>query len=176
MKITELQQKHKELLKNFSCGNAVIDNFLKSKDAYNNSIGKTYILLSEDESVIIGYYTISTGSVDYLEDHLRIRDAGSIHINYFAIDESFQKNVIFEDDGAKTYVSDYLLDDCFKRIEKLRDTSVGFSYITLDSTLEGIWLYERNGFYRINSEDNIVFSSYKHEMDSIPMYLFLDEE
>ena len=176
MKISELQQRHKKILDSFSCGNIVIDNFLKSNDAYNSSIGKTYVLLSENEQMVIGYYTISTGSVDYIDGALRIKDAGAININYFAIDESFQKNVVFEENGAKTYVSDYLLDDCFQRIESIRSKDVGFSYITLDSTPEGVWLYERNGFCSINSEDNILFSPYKHEFESIPMYLFLDEE
>ena len=60
--------------------------------------------------------------------------------------------------------------------ESIRSKDVGFSYITLDSTPEGVWLYERNGFCSINSEDNILFSPYKHEFESIPMYLFLDEE
>ena len=72
MKISELQQRHKKILDSFSCGNIVIDNFLKSNDAYNSSIGKTYVLSSENEQMVIGYYTISTGSVDYIDGALRI--------------------------------------------------------------------------------------------------------
>lgn len=64
MKISKLQQKHKKILDTFSCGNIVIDNFLKNGAAFDDGIGKTYLLLSEDEKNVIGYYTISTGSME----------------------------------------------------------------------------------------------------------------
>ena len=42
----------------------VIDNFLKSYDALDENQGITYILLTDEEDFIVGYYNISVGRID----------------------------------------------------------------------------------------------------------------
>ena len=49
MKIIKYRKKYISLSQNFSCGNIILDNFIKSNDALNPSIGTTYILLNEEK-------------------------------------------------------------------------------------------------------------------------------
>ena len=57
---------YKALTDNFSCGNIIIDNFLKSNDALDENQGITYVMLSDKKDFIIGYYNIETGRVDQI--------------------------------------------------------------------------------------------------------------
>ncbi len=66
MKFDKYKLEYEPLAKHFSCGNIVIDDFLKSGDALDENQGITYILLSDDKDFIIGYYNISVGRVDQI--------------------------------------------------------------------------------------------------------------
>lgn len=177
MKIRRLLREDALLIKDFSCGDSYFDNFLKSHHALDDGIGTTYIAL-QDDNTVIGFYNITAGSVDYMEHGLRIKDSGSIHINYFAVDKQFQKKIEAEIPGTsqKIYTSDLLLNDCRNRIKQIRKDYLGISYITLNSSAAGINLYERNGFFLIDDDDDVIISPSKKEVSSVPMYLFLDEE
>ncbi len=56
MKIEKLTDKYFHLTHNFTCGNIVIDNFLKNGNALDKNQGITYIMLSDDCEFILGYY------------------------------------------------------------------------------------------------------------------------
>lgn len=64
MNIEKYTLQYRDLAKNFSCGNIVIDNFLKSGDALDENQGITYVLLSDKKDFIIGYYNVEVGRVD----------------------------------------------------------------------------------------------------------------
>lgn len=71
------------------------------------------------------------------------------------------------------YFSDILLHDCFMRTDELRE-QIGFSLITLSSTEEGDYLYERNGFFEL--EEDMSIAKNQGEDKCSPMYLPLDYE
>ncbi len=154
----------KAYTKNFDCGNDALSLFLKDHQALDDTFGKTYVML--DEECVIGYYNISTG---HIEAENGIRCGGSIYINCFAVDKKYQKMRYGE-----AYVSDLLLADCMDRIENLRQEHVGFSFITLSSTDEGFYLYERNDFSVL--EEDMRVAKNQGESGCIPMYLPLDIE
>ena len=60
----------------FNCGNVFIDNFLKSKEAIDESFGKTYVWLEDDNKSIIGFYNLSTGCIDMLDGEIRFKMGG----------------------------------------------------------------------------------------------------
>lgn len=62
--VTNLTEKQR---RSFTCGVPALDEYLKqfAKGNHVKNIGKTFVLLAEDES-IIGYYTLSMGGVDFL--------------------------------------------------------------------------------------------------------------
>lgn len=61
--VTQLTEKQR---KSFSCGVTALDEYFKqfAKNNHVKNIGKTFVILGEDDFVI-GYYTISMGSVDF---------------------------------------------------------------------------------------------------------------
>ena len=64
MNIKKYTEKYRDLAQDFTCGNFVIDRFLKNGDALDENQGITYVLLSDEEDFIIGYYNIEVGRVD----------------------------------------------------------------------------------------------------------------
>lgn len=56
--------------KEFSCGYIELDTYLKQfakGNHKNKSLGKTYVLIDDESSIVIGYYTISMGAIDFEE-------------------------------------------------------------------------------------------------------------
>lgn len=169
--ITELfTDNHHALAEKFRCGNSYLDEFLKESHALDDSIGKTYVYLSTDKKAIVGYYNITTGSLQIADDPYKIKIGGAVHINAFAIDSAFQGKIPF--DGTVRY-SDILLNDCIDRIEALREY-IGFAFITLASTDEGFNLYKRNGFEEL--EEDMRIAPEKAEFGCKLMYYVLDLE
>lgn len=168
--------KYAELAKRFHSGNAYLDSFLKGPEALDDGYGKTYIFLTEKKDAIIGYYNISTGTLDQRMDSGKcFKIGGSVHINGFALDERFRGIEIPNvRDGVKYTIADLLLEDCIERIINIRNSSVGFAFITLCSTKEGYSLYKRNEFDEL--EDDLSFSVAETEADCRFMYLPIDFE
>ena len=100
----------------------------------------------------------------------KMQGAGNdyVYINCLAIDVKYQKKKFLG-----SYYSDILLRDCMNRIEDLRN-GIGFGFVTLSSTEEGHYLYERNGFCELESDMRIAKNS--GEDSCSPMYLPIDYE
>ena len=168
LNIRQISASDEQLALNFHCGNAYLDMFLKSSQALDDGVGKTYIWLEDDGMKIVGYYNISVGSIDYTDGKRRYKMGGSIHINEFALDQNYRGEEL---DGIK--LSDLLLQECLNRIDYIRCEHIGFSFVTLQSTNEGYSLYLRNDFVDIE-EDMDITDIEGAEGDCKPMYLSLD--
>lgn len=160
MNIKKYTKEFADLARKFTCGNIVIDNFLKGGSALDENRGITYVLLSEEDDFIIGYYNIEAGRVDYFEtidgNDIYQPMGGSVNINYLAIHSDFQGYQVAKDGERKIYLGDLLLRDCEKRILKLRE-SIGICFVTLCSTEEGYHLYhERNDYEDFEDDMNTV--------------------
>lgn len=137
----------------FDCDEAGINGFLRSPNALNPMIGKTYVYLSNDNRSIIGYYNISTAYLKMTDEYGTARIGGSIHICYFALDKKYHGIILNRDQGGNNFkISDLLLDDCIKRIDYIRHNHVGFSFVSLAATPRGKSLYTRNGFEEIEED------------------------
>lgn len=166
LKCVKLIPEFNDLISLFDSGNSYIDNFLKSKNAFDDNIGKTYLLIYGNK--LLGYFNISTGCLDYIEDNHRIKMGGAVHINYLALDQKYHHTKVDVSDNNSFYMSDILLDYCLKEIERLHSKEIGFSFITLSATLEGLNLYKRNGFEVL--EEDMIFSDDKDEKECIDMF------
>ena len=164
---------HKRLMQSFHSGNAALDMFLHGNSALDAGFGKTYLWLTDEEDAICGYYNLSTGYIEIIDEKHRTRAGGSIHINCFALDENWRGQIISESaDGGKVTLADVLLDDCLKRIFEFQN-HVGFSFITLCATKEGKSLYDRNNFLPL--EVDMAFSIKEEDGDGgTPMYFPMD--
>ena len=170
-----LTQDNLDLVKSFSSGNGFLDNFLRSADALNDNIGKTFVWVNEKRTGIIGYYNMGVGYIDTYEGDDKYKVGGSIHLNFFALDSAYRGIVVaVRPDGTKIKVSDQLFADFMKKVYKLREESIGFAFITLAATDEGYSLYKRNQFEDL--EADLHFSLKDDEKGCRPMYLALDYE
>lgn len=159
----------------FCSGNPYLDQFIKSPLSLDNNFGTTYVLLSEDQNIIIGYYNICMGYIEQIDYGNRKKLGGAVHINCFALDEKFHGLLQIEtNNGVKVNLSDVMLWDCLDRIEKIRLERIGFAFITLCSTEEGYSLYERNGF--LDLEDDMSFSVEESDVKCKLMYMTVEFE
>lgn len=163
MKICKLDKNYIHLIDDFSCGNDKLDKFIKSSDAFNPDIGVTYIMLSDDEDYIIGYYNISVGRIDYVQHISELTNVyepmgGAFHINYLCVHKNFQRQIQLEKDNKKIYIGDILLLNCEDTILSLNQY-VGASFITLFSTKQGSHLYKNRNGYELFENDMITIKN-----------------
>ncbi len=164
-----------DIAQDFSSGNVFLDNFLKSEDALNNSIGKTFVWLNENRTEIIGYYNIGVGYIDMYYGDDKYKIGGSIHLNFFALNEKYRGIIVRKKaDGTVIKFSDRLFTDFMNKVYELREKYIGFSFVTLAATDEGYSLYKRNYFDDLDAD--LHFSFKDDEKGCKPMYLALDAE
>ena len=164
-----------ELTKKFTSGNKFLDYFLQSDDAFNDGIGKTFVWVNEKRTEIIGYYNIGVGYIDMYDGDDKYKVGGSIHLNFFALNEKYRGIVIDKrKDGTDIKISDQLFADFMNKVFELRQKYIGFSFVTLAATDEGYSLYKRNYFEDLDAE--LHFSFKTDEKGCRPMYMALDIE
>lgn len=177
MNIVKYTSEYENLKNQFTCGNVVIDNFLKNGGALDENQGITYILLSDKKDVIIGYYNIEVGRVDQIENVgsnvIYKPMGGTVNINYLAIDSKYQGTKIAEIKGNNIYLGDYLLRDCEKRILQLRK-QVGIVFVTLYSTKQGYHLYHVRNSYEDFEDDMSTFVS-ERDNECYKLYKCVDD-
>lgn len=158
-----------QLASTFESGNDYIDSFLRHSMSLDSSFGKTYVWLSKDNDMIVGYYNIGTGCIEEEQGSHKYKLGGAVHINEFALDRRFQgQTEAYTEDGTKINLSDLLLYDCLQQIETIQQECVGFTFVTLCSTEEGYSLYKRNGFDEL--DDGLSFSIEQSELKCVRMY------
>ncbi|MDO4266226.1 MAG: N-acetyltransferase [Eubacteriales bacterium] len=163
------------LAQNFASGNDYLDRFLKSEESLTKYFGKTFVYVSEDNSHIIGYYNLGVGYIEQINNSVRYKLGGAIHINCFALDQKYHGLLQgYDADGQKINLSDVLLSDCLDRIHEMLGEKIGYAFVTLNSTQEGHSLYERNDFSDL--EEDMNFSAEKSDVRCIPMYYSLQNE
>lgn len=177
MNIVKYTSEYKDLAMKFKCGNEVIDNFLHTGDALDINQGITYILLSDESDSIIGFYNIEVGRLDRIEQigsyEYYEPMGGTVNINYLAIHNEFQGTMIAQFEDKKTYLGDFLLRDCEKRILDLRE-KVGIAFVTLYSTEQGYHLYHiRNGYQ--DFEDDMSTFVKESDVGCRKLYKWVDD-
>ena len=162
-----------KLASTFNSGNIYLDKFLREPYSLDDSYGKTYVILSDTNNEIIGYFNIGTGYIEQADYGMNRKIGGSVHINCLAIAKKYQRRMQKKSDETLSIIaSEVLLDECLKIIEYIREKYVGFAFITLMATKEGYNLYKRNGFEEL--DDDLNFSAGDSEAECKPMYMVLD--
>ena len=170
LSVQELTQELNDTVKKFNSGNWYLDNFIKCKAAFDENIGKTYLLLSNNLRTLVGYYNITAGSLEIIDSGIHVKIGGCVHLNCFAVDKYFQKRVERKlDNNARIYTSDLLLMDCVKRAKNIRKETLGVSFMTLNSTKEGERLYMRHNFQHL--EEDMFFAREESDLKCVQMYL-----
>jgi hypothetical protein len=173
VKTEPLTEKMRYLTQSFKSGNDFLDQFLRSDDALNSSIGKTFVWVNEKRNEIIGYYNLGVGYIDMFNGDDKYKIGGSIHLNFFALNAPYRGiKAGTKDNDIK--ISDRLFADFIQKVYELREKYIGFAFVTLAATDEGYSLYKRNYFEDL--EEGLHFSFKDDEKGCRPMYLALDCE
>ena len=166
-----------KLAYSFNCGNDYLNRFLRSASSLDVNRGKTYVCVTECRDVIVGYFNIGVGHIDMISTHGNIRIGGSAHINCFALDNRFRGTIqATTEDGSNIYLSDILLQMCLAIIRRIRETMIGFAFVTLCSTEDGHKLYLRNDFEDLDDDLDFSYSDEETDGPCYRMYLPLDFE
>jgi len=139
----QLLAKHHER-KAFDCGQESLNAFLRShagQDA-RRDVSRTYVAVPEDSNIVLGYYTLSSGSVAFqdLPDERAKRlpkyPVPTAHLGRLAVDRSSQGRGL----------GGILLVDALKRVRDLAD-QIGIHAATVHALNAGArGFYEAHGF------------------------------
>ena len=151
----------------------MINNFLKSENALDSNQGVTYILLNDQKDQAIGFYNIGISRIDQIQtigkNTYHTYMGGAAVINYLALDSSLQHTYI-----TKGYsYGDYLLTCCEDNLLSLRN-KIGFAFIAISSTQEGLHLYKDKHDYEEFEEDMSIVVQ-ESDKECIKLYKWADD-
>lgn len=173
MEFIKLTNENHHLVNTFDCKNSVINNFLKSENALDSNQGVTYILLNDNKDEVIGFYNIGISRIDQVQtigdNTYSTYMGGAAVINYLALDSSLQHTYI--EDGYS--YGDYLLICCEDNLLSLR-SKIGFSFIAISSTQEGLHLYKDKHDYEEFEEDMSIVVQ-ESDKQCIKLYKWADD-
>lgn len=66
---------YQKLASSFHSGNEYLDQFLKDSISLDNNFGKAYVLLTDDNKKIVGYYNLGVGYIEQTEYGIRWKRA-----------------------------------------------------------------------------------------------------
>ncbi len=165
---------HDKFKASFDCGNLRLNSFFSGPESLDIGIGKTYVFLSDDETALLGYYNLTTGMINEV-DNPRNRIGGAVHINCFALDNEYHGLLQdYDRNGKSVKLSDIFFRQCIETILSLRN-EIGFTFITLSSTKEGYSLYKRAMFEELD-EDMFIAEKEMEQDGCVAMYYPLDIE
>ena len=164
--IARLNKDNFKYIKNFSCGNSSIDEYLKER-AMNDAFGTTYIVIDNTTLSVVGYCTMCCSGLTHKYQN-NIHTIPAIEIKYFAIDASYQ-NLRYDDWDEHYYFSDYIFQCFMNMCSDISETTLAAKCIILYSVKEAVAFYRRLGFDNFSKfyEPDI----YRYIEDCTPMYI-----
>lgn len=162
-----IDEEHVWMLDEFSCGNEVIDVFLREQALYSRR-ETTHIFIDEEENRIAAFASLSCSALPVMSHDIYNDFIPSVELTYFAVDTRYQKLHMTEDpeDG---YFSDSILNLAIDIVYDMAEQDCGAVYITLHATPDGYRLYQRNAF-RDLAEDFILQRQSIYLEGCRPMY------
>lgn len=139
--------------KNFSCGIPELDEYLKryAKPNHKKGIGKTFVLLSKE--LVIGYYTISMGNVEF---H-RIPEICRISIPKYPIPVGRIGKLAIDNSNQGKGFGKYLLIDALNRITEASRQIAAYAVVVDAKNIAAKAFYEHYGFIPYQDEPMSLF-------------------
>ncbi|MDD5944742.1 MAG: hypothetical protein PUD43_03340 [Clostridia bacterium] len=170
-KMELLSRENYELVCSFSCGNEVIDDFLR-KEALDSEDLRTYLFISENE--VIAFVTLACSGIRHTYQSTKAM-LSAIEIKYFAVLEKYHA-MLYDEESYDPSDKNYTLSDCiFGEVLRfcgyLKSNVIGARYLVLYSVPNARHFYKANFLEEFNEymeEDNIRFLD-----GCIPMYMEL---
>jgi GNAT superfamily N-acetyltransferase len=144
-----LDKKHKR--ENFDCGEESLNQFLKKYARQNQEkgFGRTFVAILPDKREVLGYYTLSAGSVSFeiIPDKVPRYPIPTAHLGRLATDLSMRKQGLGE----------LLLIDALQRVVLVAE-KVGIYAVELFALSENAKnFYQKYGFVALNDDDKHLY-------------------
>ena len=164
-----LSEEHSNLIKNFNCGNEVMNDYLIEK-ANHDPQATTFITVDTNNNSVISYYTLSCSGLVLTHGYDKITVYPAVEIKMFAIDENYQ-HLPYSEDPDDGNLSNMLFSDVIGHIYCFTDEQCGADKILLHSVPDAHNFYLRNGFS--DYEEFMKPSTSLFTDGCIPMYMDL---
>lgn len=138
-----LSNDNKDLLNSFSCGNEVIDEYIK-KYCLNDYSSVTHIIVNSVNKEIICVYTLCCSSM-ILESYSKHYPTPAVELKFFAVDKKYQ-DMPYSEDKEDGCLSNVLLSEVTRLVMDFTDDYCGANLLVVYSTDEGVPFYKKNGF------------------------------
>jgi GNAT superfamily N-acetyltransferase len=152
-RIEPLDKRHRR--EGFNCGEDSLNTFLRAHAGQNarRDISRTYVALTDDTQEVVGYYTLSSGSVafvnmpDEMTKRLPRHPVPTAHLGRLAVDNRFQGKGL----------GSILLIDALKRVREAADR-IGIHAVTVHAlSARARQFYEVHGFQSLPDDDLHLF-------------------
>lgn len=139
--------------KNFSCGEPVLDEYLKryAKDHQKIGIGRTFVLLQDNE--VLGYYTLSAAQM-HLED---LPESHRKKLPRYPIPASRLGRLVITQSSQNQGIGAYLLSDVINRILQVDASIAIHSLIVNARNIKAKSFYLKYGFIPLNEKALTLF-------------------
>lgn len=149
--------------KKFDCGEQPLNTYIQrfARQNAQNNLGETYVLTNNEQD-ILGFYTISTASLDY---NAYPQNKG---LPKYAIPSALIGRLAVDQKYKGFGYGKLLLVDAIKRVVKVSD-EIGIHCITVDAKDDNAKkFYEHFGFEELSDEKNHLYISIEKVKNSIP--------
>jgi len=150
----ELLDKHHQR-ERFDCGSESLNGFLHAYAGHNarRDISRTYVALPRESDLVVGYYTLSSGSMAFgdmpaaLAKRVPKHPVPTAHLGRLAVDRHFQRQGL----------GSILLIDALCRVRNTAD-HIGIHAVTVHAVdVKARPFYEQHGFIRLRDDDLHLF-------------------
>lgn len=156
------------LLDSFSCGNEVMDEYIKKK-CLNDYSSVTRLAINAKNEEVICAYTLCCSSM-IVESYTKHYPVSAVELKFFAVNEKYQ-DMPYSKDKEDGCLSNVLLSEVIERIFTFTDDFCGANLLVVYSTDEGVSFYRMNGF--VNFPENVWRDNSRFIDDCTPLFLTL---
>ncbi|MCC8161027.1 MAG: hypothetical protein LIO53_06960 [Oscillospiraceae bacterium] len=154
----------------FSCGNDIIDRYLKI-DALDDTKNITYLFIDNSDNSVTAFASLSCSGIRYHISEATDMLLPSIEISFFAVRNDLQGLMYDEYEDDVYHFSDQIFAEIIKICRDISEKYIGAEYINLYAVPDAVHFYERNFF---ESYSEYMKASQKRFLDGCqPMYFSL---
>lgn len=151
-------QNEPNLFRNFDCGNALMNDFLKCSAYYEDimKMSSTYLILGtieDEETELIGYFTLSAAPFSYWchdDGALEEQAYNAVYLKMIAIDTKHKRCGFGTD--ALLYVTG---------LARTISDQIGCRLLLLEAVPDAIEWYKDRGFIQVKDMDNFMVVDFK---------------
>ena len=178
LRIEKMALSAKELIDNFNCGNDNINGLVQMDSFDPHTV--TYLYIDDSTETLVAYVSIACSGILVDDASLGCDDVSftsessimpAIEIEYFAIDQEYQRLQFEENSDSKLTLSYYIFMDMLECIRDISENVVGARAVVLYAVPDAVHFYQKCGFSTL--PDMLSGRTDDFIDGCVPMYIYL---